>query len=57
MVSFPRKRETKKGDVMGGRMDTRLRGYDKTHDVFPAKAGNHKKGCDGRKSGYPLARV
>jgi len=24
-------------------VDTRLRGYDKTYDVFPAKAGNQKK--------------
>jgi len=45
------------------RVDTRLRGYDiketgmTTHDIFPAEAGNHKKGCDGRNNGYPLTRV
>jgi len=27
-MSFPRKRETIKRDVMEGRVDTRLRGYD-----------------------------
>ena len=49
MMSFPRKRETIKRDVMGGRVDTRLRGYDiqetgmTTYDVFPAEAGNQKK--------------
>jgi len=68
MMSFPRKRGTKKGDVMGGGMDTRLRGYDiketgmtKHTMSFPRKRETRKRDVlrgimDTRLRGYDNAR-